>query len=209
MVQRLQKSHLTGLFITFCFVFISSNFKAQLIVTGSETIVNTTTANDQMTPSVAMDTAGNYVIVWSSFLEDGDDFGVYGQGFSNGGALDGAQFLISQTISGSAGQSYPDVAMNAAGGFVTVWNSFNEDGDPLTQGIYGRRYTGAAAPAASDFRVNSSSTGNQLHPKVASDQAGNFTVVWMDDNADGDEFGIYRKRINNIGANLEGDRFVR
>ncbi|MBL4705408.1 MAG: hypothetical protein JKY54_12875, partial [Flavobacteriales bacterium] len=178
-MNKLISTHrVAGFLIASCFSIICSFSYGQLVVSGTETIVNSTTAYDQINPSVAMDTAGNYIMVWSSFLEDGDDYGIYGQGYTAGGAVDGIQFKISPT--NTSGQIYPDVAMNAAGGFVTVWQSFNEDSDPGTQGIYARRYTGPGVPSATDFRINSTSTGDQSHPKIAITQAGDFTIVWMD-----------------------------
>src|SRR6202012_1521811 len=49
---------------------------------GSETLVNTTTVNDQSTPSVAGFTDGGYVIAWTSKLQDGSGLGVYAQAFN-------------------------------------------------------------------------------------------------------------------------------
>ncbi len=43
---------------------------------GSEFLVNTSTSNDQRVPQVAMDPNGNFVVVWQSYLQDGDQGGI-------------------------------------------------------------------------------------------------------------------------------------
>lgn len=48
---------------------------------GSEFRVNTYTTNIQYRPSIATDSSGNFVVVWDSFMQDGDDRGVFGQRF--------------------------------------------------------------------------------------------------------------------------------
>jgi hypothetical protein len=45
--------------------------------------VNTTTANDQVIPNVAMNFSnGNFIVAWSSNLQDGDQFGNYSQRYA-------------------------------------------------------------------------------------------------------------------------------
>src|SRR5206468_1725160 len=44
---------------------------------GPEFRVNTFTTNYQNRPSVASDSAGNFVVVWYSYMQDGDGFGVF------------------------------------------------------------------------------------------------------------------------------------
>ena len=48
---------------------------------GPEFRVNTFTTSHQKYPSVASDGAGNFVVAWSSFLEDGDLDGIFAQRF--------------------------------------------------------------------------------------------------------------------------------
>src|SRR5262249_56751936 len=52
---------------------------------GGEFQVNTTAAGDQRDPDVAVDAAGNFVVTWSSWGQDGDGWGVYGQRFAADG----------------------------------------------------------------------------------------------------------------------------
>ena len=61
---------------------------------GSEFLVNVTTVGRQENPQVAMDNAGNFVIAWSSFGQDGSSWGVYGRRFSASGAPLGGEFQV-------------------------------------------------------------------------------------------------------------------
>src|SRR5437773_4065753 len=49
---------------------------------GPEFRVNTYVASDQVDPAVAADNAGDFVVVWSSFGQDGSNYGVFGQRYS-------------------------------------------------------------------------------------------------------------------------------
>jgi hypothetical protein len=49
---------------------------------GPEFRVNTYTTLDQIAPSVAADSSGNFVVVWSSGGQDGSSHGVFGQRYS-------------------------------------------------------------------------------------------------------------------------------
>jgi beta-lactam-binding protein with PASTA domain len=170
---------------------------AQVVTTGSETLVNTTTANSQQNPAVAMDTAGNYIVVWESFEEDGDDYGIYGQLYDAGGTPNGSQIEISPYD--TDGQRLPDVDMADNGDFVVVWMSDDEDGDG--QGIYARRYNSDGSPKATDFRVNSGSADEQTLPQVAvAGTSGDMVFTWVDEVDDGDQQGIYARQYLSNGA---------
>jgi hypothetical protein len=46
---------------------------------GGEFRVNTYTTNNQTVPSIAADSAGNFVVAWQSFTQDGSGFGIFAQ----------------------------------------------------------------------------------------------------------------------------------
>ncbi|MBC8116758.1 MAG: hypothetical protein H7062_20375, partial [Candidatus Saccharimonas sp.] len=69
---------------------------------GSEFMVNTTTAENQSVFSelggaTAMDADGDFVVVWSSFLQDGSGYGVYAQRYNRAGLAQGGEFLVNTT----------------------------------------------------------------------------------------------------------------
>lgn len=56
---------------------------------GSEFRINSYTTSAQGSPAVALDGTGNFVVVWDSYLQDGEGSGVFGQRGTNWILLDG------------------------------------------------------------------------------------------------------------------------
>lgn len=134
--------------------------------------VNTYTSNEQVSPAVATDAAGNFVVVWESLYQDGDLRGIYGQRFNSNGVRVGNEFLVNTTTSGN--QKAPDVAMDASGNFVVIWQA--DDGSD--EGIYARRYDANGQPLTGEFLVNSYTDSRQLDPSVAMNSDGKFVIAW-------------------------------
>ncbi len=152
--------------------------RAQAPALGPEFRVNTYTSLDQSRPSVAMDPSGNFVVVWESIAQDGSGSGIFGQRYDGGGAPLGSEFRINTYT--SASQTEPSAAMDASGGFVVVWQGPLQDGSG--SGIFAQRFDDAGSPLGAEFRVNTSTPGDQNHADVAVDHEGNFVVVWQSDS---------------------------
>lgn len=166
---------------------------------GGEFRVNTTTDRNQVFPSVAMDAAGDFVVAWASYNQDGSGYGIYAQRYSSTGAAEGGEFHVSTTTAGD--QSFPTVAMDAAGDFVVAWDS-NQGGS--TYGIYAQRYDSAGVAQGGEFQVNTY-TGNSTFPTIGMDSTGDFVVAWSSDGEDGSGYGIYARRYNAAGAAQGGE----
>ena len=157
---------------------------------GPEFQVNTYTTNYQEKAVVAADSAGNFTVVWPSF--DGSAYGIVGQRYANTGAPLGSEFRVNSYTTGV--QFYPALAVEPSGNFVVVWTSL----DGSDWGVFGRRYANTGAPLDTDFRVNSSTSGDQTHPSVAADSVGNFIVTWQ--SQDGSALGIFGQRYVGSGT---------
>jgi hypothetical protein len=143
---------------------------------GGEVRVNTFTTNNQTAPAVAMDNAGDFVITWQSYGQDGSGDGVYAQRYDAAGAKQGSEFRVNTYT--AQNQILPAVAMDGAGDFVITWWSFGQDGSDY--GVYAQRYNPAGVKQGGEFRVNSTTTGRQGYPAVAMDTGGDFVVAWQD-----------------------------
>ncbi len=89
---------------------------------GSNFVVNTTTAQDQDQADVAMDSAGNFVVVWQSERSAGSStYSIYGQRYNASGVAQGGEFLVN-TVAGTSDYDTA-VAMNDSGNFVVTWAS--------------------------------------------------------------------------------------
>ncbi len=167
---------------------------SQVSYSGSETRVNTTTANDQIEPAVSMDSAGNYIVVWASLINDGSDYGVYYQRFDNTGTPIGSETLVNNTT--DYGQRKPDIAATIGGGFVIVWESYLEDGDG--HGVWFALYDNTGTLVQRN-RVNDSLADEQTDPVVAMDYDGGFVVGYTDDGQDGDGAAVSFQPFNSSG----------
>jgi len=144
---------------------------------GSEFRVNTYTTGNQQSYGIRLvsaDAAGDFVVVWTSYRQDGHREGVFGQRYDSVGAPLGAEFQVNSYT--TERQASPSIAASADGSFVVVWDSRNQDGSNL--GVFGQRYDGNGVPRGSEFRVNSYTTDLQYGPSVAQGSDGSFLVVW-------------------------------
>jgi hypothetical protein len=172
--------------------------------------VNTTDDQIQQLPKVALDSSGGFVVIWESdheqYLIDGTlgNYDVYGQRVDASGNLVGGEFKVNTTSTGS--QRSADIAMDASDNFVVVWQTFGQD-EAGSYGIYAQRFDAGGNKVNAEFQVNDYTTGSQLAPEVAMDDAGNFVVVWQSQDQDGDAYGIYAKQFDAAGAG-QGSEFL-
>jgi hypothetical protein len=170
---------------------------------GTEFQVNGYTSGDQRDSAVAMDGSGNFVVVWTSYGQDGDTFGVFGRRFNASGVPQGSEFQVNSYTTNF--QYRAAVASDANGNFVVVWESFGQEANDA--GIFGQRFTAAGVPQGSSFHVNSYTTGNQASPRMAMDRSGNFLVLWTGYGAqDGSGSGVFGQRFNAAGVR-QGSEF--
>jgi hypothetical protein len=169
---------------------------------GGQFRVNTTIADDQMYSSVAMDANGDFVIAWQSNNQDGDGWGVYAQRYNADGTTNGGEFQVNTTTAGD--QANPAVAMDANGDFVIAWQSNNQDGDGW--GVYAQRYNADGTANGGEFRVNTTTAGDQVHAAVAiNSSTGAFVITWASNGQDGGGSGIYAQRYNADGTAAGGE----
>jgi hypothetical protein len=169
---------------------------------GSEFQVNTTVDDDQYFPAVSADAAGDFVVVWESYYQDGDDFGVFGQRFASDGTPKGTEFQVNTYAYGY--QGFPAIASAPDGAFLVVWMSDEQDGSDF--GVFGQRYDTNGDPAGAEFLVNTYANDYQGGPSAAADGTGRFVVVWSSFNQDGDGLGIFGQTLNSTGG-ITGPEF--
>ena len=110
---------------------------------GGEFQINTTTADDQYAPDLAMNDAGDFVVTWASHLQDGSDAGVVMRSYAADGTATSGELLVNSTTLNQ--QSLPTIAMDASGGYTIAWQSSQQDGS--SGGIYAQRFTQTTSEA--------------------------------------------------------------
>ncbi|MCC7422560.1 MAG: cadherin repeat domain-containing protein [Planctomycetaceae bacterium] len=183
--------------------------------------VNGMTTADQVRSSVAMDTAGNFVIVWESTLTT-DVFGntveagrsVWARMYDKDGRAIDDEFKVNTITTGD--QNLAHVALSDNGDFVITWTDSAADGSGTS--VWARRYhydlsntpllpdiTALSGP----FQVNTFTTGAQQQSAVAIDGDGDFAIVWQSaaQPGDGNANGVFARQYNNDGS-ARGAEFV-
>jgi len=144
---------------------------------GAEFQVNTTTTASQRESSVAMQNDGAMMVVWSSLGQDGDSWAIVAQRFDAAGTAVGAEFVVNTSTVGHQRQAQ---VAGAGGKYLVTWQSGVADGSGWE--IMAQEFDSAGNRVGSEQTVNSAisgaNSGNQLHPAVALNAAGNGAVIW-------------------------------
>ncbi|NND68440.1 MAG: hypothetical protein HKN19_12705 [Halioglobus sp.] len=179
-------------------------FNAAGTPTSGEIPVNTTTANDQNDPSVAMDTDGDFVVAWESYNQDGYYYdSVFARTFSAAGAPTSGEIAVNSTAADD--QSDPSAAMDDDGDFAISWESNHLSGY-YSDDVFVRTFSAAGAPTSGEIQVNTSTDGTQDNPSIAMDADGDFVVAWEDEYGyDGDYSGVFYRTFSAAGAPTSGE----
>ena len=159
---------------------------------GTEFMVNSHTLGTQLDPSMAMDDAGNFVVVWTSQYLDGAGAGNYGiaaRRFNSAGTAVGADFQVNLYTPGE--QYVPVVAMNGSGAFVVAWRSPGQDG--AGNGGFARRFSAAGVAQGGEIQVSVTAGFNERVSGLGIDDEGDFAIAWASEQ-DGGGYGVFVRR---------------
>jgi hypothetical protein len=140
---------------------------------------------------VALDSDGDFVVAWNSNLQDGSFNGIFARRFTSAGTALATELQINSYT--TAAQSNPAVGINPNGDFVIAWQSNGQDGN--FYGVFGRRFSSAGTALATEFQVQSYTTGHQAFPSVAM-TAGRFVIAWHSNLQDGSSYGVFAQRFS-------------
>ena len=178
--------HMSGTF--------ARRFEANGTPIGSEFQGNSSTTGAQYRPSVDVDAAGNFVVVWSTRPQaPGGPAGVMGQLFTAAGVRQGTEFQVADVPTGL--QYNPRVSRAGTGPFVVVWEERGFDPE-----VGARRFDAGGAPVGAEFRANAFTTGAQRQPDVDMDQDGDFVIAWTSQYQDGSGDGVFAKSFSAAGG---------
>lgn len=175
---------------------------------GSEFQVNTFTTGYQAYPSVAIDSLGDFVIVWDSGASDGDTDGysVHGRRFKSDGNADGDQFQVNTYTTG--GQFSPTVAFDSSRDFIVTWDSFGSAGsDSDSASVQAQRFFSNGMPNGTQFQVNTYTAGFQGIPHLAINSQDDLVIVWQSDSSGGTDDNldsVQGQRFDSAGQTVGG-----
>lgn len=140
---------------------------------GGEFLVSTLTTGQQLFPSIAMDTTGDFVISWMGPLLYGVSYEIFARRYDSAGVAQGADFQVNTQTANV--QRRPRVAMDATGDFVITWISYQDGSD---RSVDAQVYSSGGVAQDGEFVVNSFTSGDQAYPCVAMDSVGDFVLAW-------------------------------
>jgi hypothetical protein len=146
-------------------------FAADGALVGGEFQINLTTSGDQQEPAVAYGLSGSFTVVWESFGQDGDGWGVYARRFNASDPLSGEVPVAS---TGTGNQRRPAVAIQPTGHVLVAW----EGPDGSGPGVFLRRFAADLAAPGTALQIDSAPAGFQTSPSLACDGSGNVIVAW-------------------------------
>ncbi|MCA9094501.1 MAG: hypothetical protein KDA68_13510 [Planctomycetaceae bacterium] len=182
-------------------------YDSQGIPQGDKFIANSAIEGiPQLYPSIAMDAQGNFVVCWISFTQENLPFQLFARRYDSEGNPLGEEFHVNtQTNTNNyMSQHFPDVAMDASGNFIIVWEGVtpSDGGDE----IYAQRFDSDGTPLGQQFRINSTTANQQSFPSIAITPDGeSFVVTWDSDKQDGSNTGVYARQFNSNGEPLTDD----
>lgn len=147
------------------------------------------TGNAHFYPSMAVDSTGNFVIVWTDERHlvittepTGSGLDIYGQRFTADAIPIDGNFRITdehfEMDTLDNGAAFPVVAMNRQGRFVATWQRLRDDS--FRSDIYAQLFDMAGNKIGSNFLVNDDRADGQFDPVVLMWSDGSFIVIWID-----------------------------
>jgi hypothetical protein len=130
-----------------------------------------------------MTMAGQFAVVWESWDQDGDQYGIFGQHIDGDGNQLGPEFQVNTTT--MAGQAFPVVTRAASGDFLVVWNDYGT--------ITARSFNAMSGALGGELQVSGPAASYSTRPAVDADGSCNFVVAWGQD--DGSYGGVFAQRL--------------
>lgn len=156
-------------------------FNADGTADGDELLVNTTTDNHQMRPSLAYQTDGTLVVAWQSLGQDGSGWGVYSQRFTADGDPDGAETRLTTSTDGN--QMRVHLAANPTGGIVVAWEDRGFTASEWD--VVGRAYAPTGTADTPEVTLNSAASGVQRDATITVSNDGEWLAAWASGASDG------------------------
>lgn len=130
--------------------------------------------SSQLFPVIALDNSGSFLVAWSEKRYGNID--IYAQRFAADGSPLGASFLVNDGGVNS-NEEFAALAVNDSGTFLVTW----QDERNWNYNIYAQCYTRDGVAQGTNFLVNDDSGKSyQGSPAVATDDSGNFLIIWED-----------------------------
>ncbi len=166
----------------------------------------------QFSPTVSMNANHQFVVAWVSdhpAVSDpiDNEKSIFVQAYDSSLATSGPEILVHRFVKDA--QEHPDVGIDAAGNFVVVWQSVNQDGN--TWGVFARQFLADKTPVQiREFVVNSTKKAPQRYPSVGVAEDGRFVVSWQSssDLQEGSSWDLFSQQYSADGLREGGETAI-
>ncbi len=151
--------------------------------------VNEGMAPSKGAPVIACDADGNFVVLWEEVADEEGRSDLFLRGYTSlGNSLYGPVKLNGP---GSQNPKNPDIAMNARGDYIVLWQDKNNG----SYKIYGKAFDGRGGILEDEFLISSAPAGqNAEYPEGDLGDGGHFAVVWQEDGSDEERSVVKQRR---------------
>ncbi len=125
-------------------------------------------------PTVAVDGPGGFVLGWQD-VDVPHSSGIFAATLPPGALAPRKPFQVNTTTAGD--QLFPDVAADADGRFVFVWQD-----RAFPDNVRGRTFGAGGGRQSPELRLATSSASDQLAAQVAMGEGGDFVVAWVENH---------------------------
>lgn len=150
-------------------------------------------------PAVAVATDGSLLVAWGArdTAYPTNSLDVYARAYSSGGS-GGSVLRVNTRV---YGDEYAPHISAIGFDFLVTWTSLGQDGS--REGVYGQFVHNDGTKTGGEFRVNTTTSSQQMDPCVASDGVNQFLVFWTGFTGLQNGFDLYAQRYLNTSALLQ------
>jgi serine protease len=169
--------------------------------------VNDATAGEQYPGAIAMNASGQFAVAWFRGSTSTTLAAVYVKRYQSNGVAVATETVASAITGTGTSIAWNDVAIDAQGNFVLVWDQV-EPSNQLSIDVWVRRFSSTGYALGAPFLAHADTAKVQGVGRVACNDTGSFVVLWTS-NIVGDPdpwaYYVYGQRYNAAGAKLGGE----
>ena len=166
--------------------------------TTGEFLVNTG-VNACANPAAAVAADGSFLLAWGEKdrTNPTNSWDIYARSFTSAG-VGGTVTVVNSHLYGD--QFVPRVS-GIGMDYLVTWTSLGQGGS--REGVFARFVHNDGALVGAEFRVNTTTVGQQMQPAVASDGVSQFLAVWTSFTGSPNNFDLFAQRFINVSAVLQ------
>jgi Ca2+-binding RTX toxin-like protein len=174
---------------------------------GAEMLLNSTTAGNQVSPTITTLANGYFAAAWVDSSKTGADTSssaIRARVFDGNGTPLAADFVVNTTTEGE--QLAPHVTGLAGGRFVVSWTDFSKTGaDKAGYAVRAQVFNSDGSRSGSEFLVNTTTANDQLTSVITPLPDGRFVAAWLNVVAGHAEV---KAQVFNYNGSKAGDEFT-